>query len=112
MLATIPRTIDKTTRFDDALEDIPTMQTYSSTDRRSKISAEVLEDRFRIVIDRSNATIKSNVTKMNNISYTPNQQEVYSRYTVWSQTTERKVFYRHPMGKEQFITKKSRYTSL
>ena len=42
LLATIPRTISKTKRFDDALEDIPTIQTYSSTDRHSNISAEVL----------------------------------------------------------------------
>ena len=58
LLATIPRTIDKTTRFDDALEDIPTRQTYSSTDRHSNISAEVLADRFGIGRDRVNATLK------------------------------------------------------
>ena len=44
LIAKIPRTIYKTTRFDDALEDIPTRQTYSLTDRHSKISAEVLSD--------------------------------------------------------------------
>ena len=63
LIATIPRTISKTTRFDDALEDIPTRQTYSSTDRHSKISAEVLADRFRIGIDRSNATIKATLQR-------------------------------------------------
>ena len=75
-LATIPRTISKTTRFEDALEDIPTRQTYSSTDRHSKISSGVLADRFGIGTNRENATLKSNVTKRNEISYTPNQQEV------------------------------------
>ena len=44
LLATIPIIISKTTRFDDALEDIPTSQTYSLTDRHYKISAEVLAD--------------------------------------------------------------------
>ena len=44
LLAAIPRTISKTKRFDDALEDISTRKTYSSTDRHSKISAEVLAD--------------------------------------------------------------------
>ena len=44
LLATIPITITKTTRFDDVLEDIPTRQTYYSTDRHSKISAEVIAD--------------------------------------------------------------------
>ena len=44
LLATIPRTISKTTRFENALVYIPTRQTYSSTDRYYKISAEVLAD--------------------------------------------------------------------
>ena len=43
-LATIPIKISKTTRLYNALEDIPTMQTYSLTDRHSKISSEVLAD--------------------------------------------------------------------
>ena len=76
MRETISRTIAKTTRFDDALEDIPTRQTYSSTDRHSKISSEVLADRFGIGTNRANATLKINVTKRNKISYTPNQQDV------------------------------------
>ena len=63
LLATRPRTISKTTRFDDALEDIPTSQTYSLTDRHYKISAEVLADRFIIGIDRENATLKSTLQR-------------------------------------------------
>ena len=46
LLATIKIKISKTTIFDNALEDIPTRQTYYLTDRNYKISAEVLADRF------------------------------------------------------------------
>ena len=63
LLATIPITIAKITRFEDLLEDVPTRQTYSSTDRRSKISAEVLADRFGIGIDRANANLKSTLQR-------------------------------------------------
>ena len=45
------------------MEDIPTSKTYSSTDRHSKISAEVLADRFGIRIDRANATLKATVQR-------------------------------------------------
>ena len=76
LLATIPITITKTTRFDDVLEDIPTRQTYYSTDRHSKISSGVLADRFGIGTNRENATLKTNVTKRNKIIFTPNQKEV------------------------------------
>ena len=51
LLATIPRTISKTS------------QTYSSTDRHSKISAEVLADRFGIGIDRANTTLKATLQR-------------------------------------------------
>ena len=63
LLATTPRKISKTTRLDDALGDIPTRQTYSSTDRHSKISAEVLADQFGIGIDRANATLKATLQR-------------------------------------------------
>ena len=56
-------TISKTTRFDYALEDIPTRQTYSSTDINYKISVEVLADQFRIGIDRANAILKSTLQR-------------------------------------------------
>ena len=63
MLATIPITIVKTTRFDNALKDITTRQTYSSTDRHSKISAEVVAGQFGIGIDRVNATLKATLQR-------------------------------------------------
>ena len=37
-----------TARYDDSLEDIPTRQTYTSTERNVKMSAEVLSDWFGI----------------------------------------------------------------
>ena len=63
LLATIQRTISKATSFNDAMEDIPTRQTYSWTDRYSKISAEVLADQFGIRIDRANATLKETLQR-------------------------------------------------
>ena len=63
LLATIPIAIAKTTRFNDALEYIPTRQTYSSTYRHSKISAEVLADQFGIGIDRMNVNLKAKLQR-------------------------------------------------
>ena len=60
----IPRTIAKKTIFDVALEDIPTRQTYPLTDRHSNISAEVLEDRSGIGIDRAKATLKETLQRL------------------------------------------------
>ena len=63
MIATIPRTTAKTTRFDNALEDIPTRQIYSLTNRHFNISAEVLADKFGIGIDRMNSTLKATLQR-------------------------------------------------
>ena len=63
LLATIPRTISKTTILDNALEDITTRQTYSLTDRNSKISTEVLADQFGIKIYRADATLKATLQR-------------------------------------------------
>ena len=46
-------------RYDDTLEDLPTRQTYSSSERHAKISAEVLADRFGIGIERARQTIRN-----------------------------------------------------
>ena len=46
-------------RYDDSLEDIPTRKTYSSTERHVKMSAEVLADRFGIVLERARQTLKA-----------------------------------------------------
>ena len=45
MLTLLPQKISQTTQFDDALEDLPTGQTYSSTEMHTKISEEVLAER-------------------------------------------------------------------
>ena len=58
ILTLLPRKIAQTTQFDNTLEDIPTRQTYSSTGNHTNISAEVLADRFGILIERANATLK------------------------------------------------------
>ena len=61
MITLIPLKISQTTQFYDALEDLPTKHTYSSTERHTNISAEVLADRFRIGIKWSNATLTENL---------------------------------------------------
>ena len=38
ILTLLPRNIAQTTLFDDDLEDLPNMHTYSSTERHTKIS--------------------------------------------------------------------------
>ena len=50
-------------RVDDILEDVPTRQTYTSTDRHSKISAEVLADRFAIGLERAKATLNATLQR-------------------------------------------------
>ena len=44
-------------RWDEALEDVPLRQTYTSTDRHGMKSAEVLADRFGIGIQRARDTL-------------------------------------------------------
>ena len=46
-------------RYDDSLEDIPTRQTYTSTERHVKMLAEVLADRFGIGLERAIQTLKA-----------------------------------------------------
>ena len=50
-------------RYDDSLEDIPTRQTYTSTEMHVKISAEVLADRFGIGLERAIQTLKANTQR-------------------------------------------------
>ena len=59
LLASLHRVNSQVTRseYDDTLEDLPTRQTYTSKDRHSKISAEVLSHRFGISLDRARATL-------------------------------------------------------
>ena len=52
LLTLLTRKIAQTTRFDDALEDLPTRHNYSSTKRHTNISAEVIDGQFGIVFKR------------------------------------------------------------
>ena len=53
LVALVPRYVAKVSRYDDSLEDILTRQTYTSTERHIKMSAEVLADRFGIGLERA-----------------------------------------------------------
>ena len=44
----MPRYAVEVSGYDDSLEDIPTRQTYTSTEKQIKTSTEVLADRFGI----------------------------------------------------------------
>ena len=46
-------------RYYDLLEDIPTRQTYTSTERHVKMLDEVLADRFGIGLERARQTLKA-----------------------------------------------------
>lgn len=63
LMAKVPRNIAQVTRYEDSLEDLPTRQTYTSTERHSKISAEVLADRFGIGIERARATLRATLQR-------------------------------------------------
>ena len=71
MLTLLPQNISQTTRFDDALEDLPTRYNYYSTERHINIPAYVLADQFLIGIKIANATLKSNFTERHHIIHTP-----------------------------------------
>ena len=58
----IPR-IAEVSRYDDTLEDLPTRQTYTSTERHAKVSAEVLADRFAIGIERAHQTLRATLQR-------------------------------------------------
>ena len=45
LTALVPRYIAEVARYDDSLEDIPTRQTYTSTERHVKMSDEVIPTR-------------------------------------------------------------------
>ena len=58
LAALVLRYIAEVARYDDSLEDIPTRQTYTSTERHVKMSAEVLANRFGIGLERARQTLK------------------------------------------------------
>ncbi len=55
--------VSEVNRYDESLEDLPTRQTYTSTERHVKVSAEVLADRFAIGIQRARDTLKATLQK-------------------------------------------------
>ena len=59
LVALVPRYVAEVSRYDDSLEDIPTRQTCTSTERHAKMSAEVLADRFGIGLERAKQTLKA-----------------------------------------------------
>ena len=58
LAALVTRFIAEVARYDNSLEDIPTRQTYTSTEMNMKMSAEVLPDRFGIGLERARQTLK------------------------------------------------------
>ena len=59
----VSRNVAEVTRYNDVLEDLPTRQTYMSTERHRKISAEVLPDRFGIEIECARSTLRATVQR-------------------------------------------------
>ena len=59
LVAMIPRYVAEVSKYDDSLEDLPTRQTYTSTERHIKMSAEVLADRFGIGLERARQTLRA-----------------------------------------------------
>ena len=58
LAALVPRYIAEVARCDDSLENIPTRQTYTSTERHVKLSAEVSAERFGIGLERTRQTLR------------------------------------------------------
>ena len=63
LLKKVPRNVAEVTRYDDVLEDFPTRQTYTSTERHKKISAEIQADRFGIGIKCARAMLRATVQR-------------------------------------------------
>ena len=62
-LARSVRKIAEVSRIDGTLEDLPTRQTYTSTERHAKVSAEVLADRYAIGLQRARDTLAATMQK-------------------------------------------------
>ena len=59
LIELMPRYVAEISRYNDSLEDIPTRQTYTSTERHIKMSAEVLANRFGIGLERARQTLRA-----------------------------------------------------
>jgi hypothetical protein len=71
MTALVPGYIEEVARYDDTLEDLPTRQTYTSTERHIKISAEVLADRSVIGLERARQTLKATTHRGTRSTFLP-----------------------------------------
>lgn len=71
MIKAIPRAVAEVSRFDEALEDLPTRQSYTSHERHAKILAEVLADQFGIGLDRAKKTLKVTLKEVRDQRYYP-----------------------------------------
>ena len=63
LLVKVPRNFLEVTRYDDVLKYLPIRQTYTSTERHRRISAEVLSDRFGIGIKHAKAMLRATVQR-------------------------------------------------
>ena len=61
LLAKVPRNVAEVSRYNNVMEDFPTRQTYTMTERHGKISAQVLADRFSNGIVCARATLRATV---------------------------------------------------
>ena len=59
LFRTMPRSISQTQQKEHSLQDIPTRQTYTSTQRHAQATVEVLAERFAIGLQRAKDTMKA-----------------------------------------------------
>ena len=59
LVAMVPRYVAEVKRYDNSIEDLPTRQVYTLTERHIKMSAEVLADRFGIGLERARQTLRA-----------------------------------------------------
>ena len=55
----MPKYGTEVAKYDNTLEDLPTRQAYTYTERHRKISAVVLADRFEIGLERARQTLET-----------------------------------------------------
>ena len=93
--------ISQVLKYDDTLHDIPTRQTYTSTERHSKMNAETLADRFAIGLQRARDTIQVTTQRGTRSALLPLSRryradrrfgvkrlnEKFSTDTIWAKTT-------------------------
>ena len=63
LLMKVPSKVVEVSQYDDVLEDLPISQTYTSTKRHIRISAEMLADRFGIGVELTKVTLRETVQR-------------------------------------------------